>query len=104
VRQAKPVARRGFWTWDRNSVRKWSGLVVLITRICSVGYSSRLLGAAPVSAPVDVAAAPSGVVGLGSPCVATGVPLTGGVGLTGAEATGAAWDTGTRADGAGVTD
>jgi hypothetical protein len=48
-----------------------------MTRICSVGYSSRLLGAAPVSAPVDVAAAPSGAVGLGSPCVATAVPLTG---------------------------
>jgi hypothetical protein len=68
-----------------------------------VGYSSRLLGAAPVSTPVDVVAAPSGAVGLGSPGVAAGVPLTGGAGLTGAGATGAAWDTGTGADGAGVT-
>jgi hypothetical protein len=47
---------------------------------------------------VDVAAAPSRAVGLGSPCVATGVPLTGGVGLTGPGATGVAWDTGTGAD------
>jgi hypothetical protein len=74
-----------------------------------VGYSSRLLGAAPVSAPVDVVAAPSGAVSLGSPGVATGVPLTGDAGLTGAGptgagATGAAWDTGTGADGATVTD
>jgi hypothetical protein len=91
VRRAKPAARRGFWTWDTNSVRKWSGLVILMTRICSVGYSSRLLGAAPVSTPVDVVAAPSGAVGLGSPGAASGVPLTGGAGLTdGAGATGAA--------------
>jgi hypothetical protein len=42
------------WTWDTNSVRNWSGLVVLMTRMCSVGYSSRFLGAAPVSTgPVD---------------------------------------------------
>jgi hypothetical protein len=86
-----------------NSVRKWSGLVVLMTRICSVGYSSRFLGATPVSTPVDVVAAPSWAVGLESPGAAAGVPLTGGAGLTGAGATGAAWDTGTGADGAGVT-
>jgi hypothetical protein len=81
-----------------NSVRKWSGLVVLMTRICSVGYSSRFLGATPVSTPVDVVAAPFWAVGLESPGAAAGVPLTGGAG-----ATGAAWDTGTGADGAGVT-
>jgi hypothetical protein len=97
-------SEEGFLDVDRNSVRKWFGLVNLMTRICSVGYSSRLLGATPVSAPMDVAAALSGAVGLGSPCVATGVPLTGGVGLTGAGATGAAWEIGTGADGAGVID
>jgi hypothetical protein len=69
-----------------------------------MGYSSRLSGAVPVSAPLDVVAAPSGAVGLGSPGVATGVPLTGGAGLTGARATGAAWDIGMGADRAGVTD
>jgi hypothetical protein len=75
-------------------VRKWSGFVVLTTRICFSGYSSRLLGAAPVSTPVDVVAATSGAVGLGSPGAAAGAPLTGGAGVTGAGATGAAWGTG----------
>jgi hypothetical protein len=47
-----------------------------------------------MSAPLDVVATPSGAVGLGSPGIAAGVPLTGGAGLTGAGATGAtAWDT-----------
>jgi hypothetical protein len=68
-----------------------------------VGYSSRLLGAAPVSTLVDVVAAPSGAVGLGSPGAAAGVLLTEGAGLTNAGATGAAWDNRTGADGAGVT-
>jgi hypothetical protein len=69
-----------------------------------MGYSSRFLGAAPVSTPVSimVAAAP-GPIGLGLPYAAAGVPLTGGAEVTGAGATGAAWDTGTGADGAGVT-
>jgi hypothetical protein len=68
-----------------------------------MGYSSRFLGATPVSTPVDVVAAPSWAVGLESPGAAAGVPLTGGAGLTGAGATGAAWDTGMGTDGAGVT-
>jgi hypothetical protein len=66
-------------------VRKWSGLVVLMTRIIVPwGTPTGLLGAAPVSTLVDVVAAPSGAVGLGSPGAAAGVPLTGGAGLTGA--------------------
>jgi hypothetical protein len=52
---------------------------------------------------MDVVAAAPGPVGLGLPDAAAGVPLTGGAQVTGAGATGAAWDTGTRADGAGVT-
>jgi hypothetical protein len=55
-----------------------------------VGYSSCLLCAAPASTPVDVVAAASGAVGLGSRGTIAGVPLTGGAGFTGAGATGAA--------------
>jgi hypothetical protein len=56
------------------------------------------LCAAPASTPVDVVAAASGAVGLGSPGAAAGVPLNGRGGVTaGAKATGAAWTTGAGA-------
>jgi hypothetical protein len=64
VRQAKPAARRGFLDVGhelRESVvraRRFDDK----DSICSVGYSSRLLGASPMSNPVDVVAAASGAI------------------------------------------
>jgi hypothetical protein len=101
VRRWNPAARRGFWTWDTKSVRKWFLPIAFTTRMLSSGYSSRFLDEAPVSTPVELVQAAPGLAGLGSPDAAAGVPLTGGAKVAGAGATGAAWDTGVGVDGFG---